>query len=209
MNVVWFTVFADNGRTLFTFIARLRPASPKRVSACSVELSCTVRILLVVLRDNWLSSTTTAQKKQLLTFSVAETRCSQTLWLIHSLTVPGGLVALRDLFPVLFPSSLVTSLDHQIGASGAHVGAPKTPDSMHFSPGSFSLRLQSFSLRLAPSSSSPDVGKFACVCACVYESVRECVCVCRQLVESSLSAVQVSSPSTCAKSQQSTETKLV
>lgn len=81
------------------------------------------------------------------------------LRLIHSLTAPGGLLALRDLScPLSLHSCHLTRPPNLVSA---HVGPPKTPNSMHFSPAKIdSLRLQSFSLRLAPSSSRPDVGKF-------------------------------------------------
>ncbi len=84
-------------------------------------------------------------------------------------------------FPSSFPP-LSSTLQRPPNLFSPHVGATSSQIQCIFlQRRQFSLRLQSFSLRLAPSSSAPDVGKF--------------VCLCRQLAEYSLSALQVSSPS--------------
>ena len=92
------------------------------------------------------------------------------LRLIHSLTAPGGLLALRHLSrPLSLHARHFTRPPNRFSS---HVLSPppknKTKQTkknlqnlMQFSPARIvcSLRLQSFSLRLAPSSSTPDVGE--------------------------------------------------
>lgn len=105
------------------------------------------------------------------------------LRLIHSLTAPGGLLALRHLSrPLSLHARHFTRPPNQFST---HVLSPsqkkkqtiKTPqNSMHFSPARIvcSLRLQSFSLRLAPSSSTPDVGE---VCVASAGSSPSALCL--------------------------------
>lgn len=96
------SLLTNNGRILFTFIACLRSTFPQ-TSPCMLGPSSAAVwgsffcLDLCFTNNNSLSSTTTTTGKQLLTFSLAGTRCSQKLCLIHSLTAPGGLLTLQDL----------------------------------------------------------------------------------------------------------------
>lgn len=112
---------------------------------------------------------------------MAGTRCSQTLsGLIHSLTAPGGLVALQDLSrPLSLHSCHFTRPPDRFSAHG---GAPSCQFNAFFSSGDSFLSASKVSLCGSPRPPAHQMlGRF--------------VCLCRQLDEASLSALQVSSPS--------------
>lgn len=172
-------LLANNGRILFTFIACLRPAFPK-TSLCMLRPSLAAvwgSFFCLYLCCTITSFHLRQQHKKTSPYLLSGWGAVQpNPGLIHSLTAPGGLLALQDLScPLSVHSCHFTRTPNHFSA---RVGVPDSQFNAFFSPAKivFFPPPKSLSLRLAPSSSSPDVGKF--------------VCLCRQLAEHSLYALQ-------------------